>query len=124
VLVDFYGALTKRAELYEDWQAVSYLPLVERLRCPIQIHIGTEDEIISEDEVAELERLLAQHANDYELYLYPGAHHAFHDNTDRRHAPAHAALAQERAFAYLAARLSGRVPDTAPEVGVATSFLA
>ncbi len=74
VIVDSYGALTKRAELCEDWQAVSYLPLVERLHCPIQIHIGTDDEIISGDEVAELERLLAEHGKDYELYLYPGAH--------------------------------------------------
>ena len=29
--------------LCEDWNAVSYLPLVERLSCPIQIHVGTAD---------------------------------------------------------------------------------
>lgn len=105
LFVDFYGALTKRGELCEDWQPLSYLPLVERLSCPIQIHIGTADEIISAEEVAEFERLLKAHGKDYELYLYEGDGHAFHDDTDRRHSPDNAATAQARAFEYLRRRL-------------------
>jgi carboxymethylenebutenolidase len=105
VFVDFYGALTKRPELCEDWRPLSYLPLVRDLRCPIQIHVGTADAIISAEEVAEFERLLREHGKDYELYTYPGAGHAFHDDTDRRFAPDHAATAQARAFEYLRERL-------------------
>jgi len=105
VFVVFYGALTKRPELCDDWQALSYLPLVRDLNCPIQIHVGTDDAIISAAEVAEFERLLREHGKDYELYTYPGAGHAFQDDPDRRYAPDHAATAQARAFEYLRERL-------------------
>jgi carboxymethylenebutenolidase len=105
LFVDFYGALTKRAELTEDGQAVAYLSLVPELSCPIQVHVGAEDEILSPAEVDEFERLLQQHGKDYEVYRYPGARHAFHDDTNRRYSPDNAALAQQRAFDYLTRRL-------------------
>jgi carboxymethylenebutenolidase len=105
LFVDFYGALTKRAELTEDGQAVAYLSLVKHLSCPIQVHVGEEDEIISAPELAEFERLLGEHARDFELYRYPGARHAFHDDTNRRYSPENAALAQQRTFDYLTRRL-------------------
>lgn len=101
VFVDFYGALTKPAAYTEDWTAVSYLPLVPRLSCPIQVHVGTADEAISESEVAALEQSLQGHGKLHELHRYPGARHAFHDDTDPRYSRGQAALAEERTFRFL-----------------------
>jgi carboxymethylenebutenolidase len=103
--VDFYGALTKPAAYTEDWTAVSYLPLVPGLSCPIQVHVGTEDEVISESEVAAFEELLERHGRQYELYRYQSAKHAFHDDTDPRYSPDNAVLAEERTFRFLSEHL-------------------
>lgn len=105
VFVCFYGALTKRAELAEDFVAVSYVPLLKDLSCPMQFIVGREDEIIPAAEVDELERVLTQYGKDFEIHRFEDAKHAFHDDTNRRYAPEQAAEAQRRAFAYLAERL-------------------
>jgi carboxymethylenebutenolidase len=76
--VDCYGAFvtgTPPAEyVLKVTNLVDQLP---KLACPLLGLFGAEDTHPSPDEVAELERILAENGKQFELHSYPDAGHAF-----------------------------------------------
>lgn len=78
----------------------SRIPLLPKLRAPVQFHFGTNDQAIPKEQIDALEEALPTSARPAELFRYPGAGHAYHDDT---HPNYHAEAAQqtwERALAF------------------------
>ena len=74
--ISFYGQL-RYAEL-SDNKPVSPIDTVEELGCPLLGHFGEADPLVSVEHVMELQkRVQGQPA---EIYTYPGAGHAFHED--------------------------------------------
>lgn len=78
----------------------SRLPLLPRLRAPVQFHFGDNDEAIPADQIDLLDKALPSSATDTELHRYPGAGHAYHDDTHPNHHPQAAADTWRRAIAF------------------------
>lgn len=76
--VAFYGAQPKA----ED---------VPRIKCPVQLHYAGLDERINAG-IPAYEEALKKAGVIYELYLYPGVNHAFHNDTSEARYNADAAL--------------------------------
>ncbi len=107
-LVDLYGAIRRLSYGPSGPEQSSYLPLVPQLSCPIQYHVGDQDHVCPMVEVEALREALARHGKEAEFYVYPGAVHAFHDDTlPERYHPAAAALFWERAVVFLHRHLGG-----------------
>jgi carboxymethylenebutenolidase len=99
--VDFYGAISRVEYTPNGEERRSYLPLARDLACPIQYHVGDQDPVCPMDEVELLREELAIHGKPAEFYVYPGAVHAFHDDTlPQRYHPEAAALAWERGLEF------------------------
>ncbi|MHB8681235.1 MAG: dienelactone hydrolase family protein [Acidimicrobiales bacterium] len=81
--VDCYGAFVLRQP--PEGAPRSIQPVADRvanLSCPLLGLFGADDQFPAPDEVADLEKLLAEHGKAYEFHTYEGAGHAFF-NTDR-----------------------------------------
>ncbi|HXW78521.1 MAG TPA: dienelactone hydrolase family protein [Acidimicrobiales bacterium] len=81
--VDCYGAFV--VEPLPEGFPLKIKPLSDRVKdlsCPLLGLFGTEDQHPSPDNVAELEKLLAEHGKSYEFHSYADAGHAFF-NVDR-----------------------------------------
>jgi carboxymethylenebutenolidase len=92
--VSFYG----RQPATED---------VPRIRCPLQLHYAGLDERINAG-IAAFEAALRQAGVEYELHLYEGVNHAFHNDTaPARYDEAAAKLAWQRTLAFLRRHLGG-----------------
>jgi len=80
------------------------------LRCPVQMHVGTEDHF----EPAALETIgesLRARGDGSELFVYEGAHHAFmNDQRPEAYSPADTDLAFQRAIAFFTEKLGAPVP--------------
>jgi carboxymethylenebutenolidase len=80
------------------------------LRCPVQMHVGTEDHF----EPAALETIgksLGARGDGSELFVYEGAHHAFmNDQRPEVYRPEDSDLAFERAFGFFTEKLGAPVP--------------
>lgn len=83
--VVFYGNIFNRA-ITEKTPKHPY-DLIANIRCPLLGIFGEADTIIPLDHVAKLREALTSHRKTFELYTYPGAQHAFHNDTspDRYH---------------------------------------
>jgi dienelactone hydrolase len=75
-VVDFYGQL-RYAERGEN-KPRSPLDVIGTIDCPLLAHYGDADHLIPREEVGELQSRVA--AKPAEVYLYPGAGHAFHED--------------------------------------------
>jgi carboxymethylenebutenolidase len=76
--VDCYGAAI--VSPLPEGSPVKMSPLVGRVKdlsCPLLGLFGEEDQHPSPEEVAVLEKNLAEHGKTYEFHSYPGAGHAF-----------------------------------------------
>ena len=58
-------------------------PDFSKIRCPVLGHFGDEDEFVSVDAAKALEQEMRDAGVDAELEFYPGAGHAFFNDTDR-----------------------------------------
>jgi carboxymethylenebutenolidase len=80
------------------------------LRCPVQMHVGTEDHF----EPAALKTIggsLGARGDGSELFVYEGAHHAFmNDQRPEVYRPGDSDLAFERAVAFFTEKLGAPVP--------------
>ncbi len=98
--VSWYGMLR-----YAETDAIkpaSPLDLAPELRCPYLGLFGEEDAFIPNADVAELRAILAREGKVYEIVTYPGAGHAFFNDTRAdAYRPAVAADAWSRALAFL-----------------------
>lgn len=98
--VDFYGPIIVKAEVTPDGKERSYLPVAQALSCPMQYHVGDQDVVCPPAHVAQLRALLESYKKQAEFFVYPGAEHAFHDDSARRYAPESAQLAWSRALKF------------------------
>jgi len=103
-LVDFYGAVVEGQS--PDSAGFSFLPFARDLSCPMQYHVGEEDNVCPMDQVEQLRAELDRHHKSAVFFTYPGASHAFHDDSaPRRYRPEAAALAWRRAMGFFAEHL-------------------
>ncbi len=102
--VSFYGML--RAEPRPPRKPWCPLELVPELRCPLLALFGADDPLIPLADVRELERALGRAGKDFEVEVYPGAGHAFlNDTRPDAYRPEAAERAWRRAIGFLRARL-------------------
>jgi carboxymethylenebutenolidase len=72
---------------------------VPRIQAPLMIHYAGLDERINAGWPA-FEAALRAHGKRYEMHMYEGANHGFHNDTTPRYDEAAARLAQERTIAF------------------------
>jgi carboxymethylenebutenolidase len=109
----FYGLLTHRRGILHAPEGLDParkphepVSLAPQLRCPLLAFFGEEDEFIAADEVRELERGLSRSGQPHEVVLYPGAGHAFmNDTRPAAFRPQAAADAWGRLLAFFARHL-------------------
>lgn len=80
-LVSIYGNVVLSGDFTEDRQPIDRIPSVTSLDCPFQLHAGTEDFTIPEDQLQRLEAELPKSGQPYEIHRYPGANHIFADGS-------------------------------------------
>jgi carboxymethylenebutenolidase len=73
--VPWYGML--RAQSQDDANPEHALDAIARLRCPVLALFGGEDALIPQSDVAELEKRAREKRLPLEAVVYPGAGHAF-----------------------------------------------
>lgn len=102
--VSFYGMV--RAERRPPRKPWSPLELAPQLGCPLLALFGAADPLIPLADVRELERILREAGKDFEIEVYPGAGHAFlNDTRPDAYRPEAAARAWRRAIDFLRRRL-------------------
>lgn len=78
---------------------------VSRIKAPLLLHYGGLDERINKG-IPSFEAALKKEAVDYSLYIYPGAKHAFNNDTNpERYNQEAAQLAWKRTIAFLSEKL-------------------
>lgn len=96
--VSFYGSL-KYSEITEA-KPVSPLDTVQELSCPLLGHYGEDDPLVPLEHVLELRNQLRNRPS--EIYTYPGAGHAFHEDFRKEvYRPVAAQEAWKRTLTYL-----------------------
>jgi carboxymethylenebutenolidase len=79
---------------------------VPQIKAALQLHYAGTDERVNAG-IAAYEEALKQAGTSYELHLYPGVQHAFHNDTSAARYNAEAAkLAWERTITFLKAKLA------------------
>jgi carboxymethylenebutenolidase len=96
--VTFYPGNTGR-----PWGRDTPSPLerTQEIHCPVQGHFGNDDKNPSPEDRERLAAELAKHNKVHELFAYPGAGHAFMDDTKESYRPQAATEAWPRALAFL-----------------------
>jgi len=116
--VPFYGMLRYAEGLDPARKPRSPLEALADLRCPVLGLYGEEDAIIPVADVRELEERLAKSPHGGEVRLYPGAGHAFmNDTRPEMYRPAAAADAWPRAVAFLRKGTESTNQPAAPRGG-------
>jgi carboxymethylenebutenolidase len=102
--VTFYPGNTARA-----WGRDIPSPLERsgEIHCPVQGHFGEDDKNPSPEDRQKLDAELTKHGKHHEFYSYPGASHAFMDNTKPSFRPAAEAAAWPRMIDFLRRHLVG-----------------
>jgi len=105
--VSFYGMVRYDAGLDPARKPRSPLEAVPDLRCPVLGLYGEEDAFIPVADVEELRHRLAAAGKDFDVRLYPGAGHAFmNDTRPAAYRPEAAADAWRRMLAFFRERLA------------------
>ncbi len=103
--VSWYGML--RYPEHNERKPISPLELAPRLACPYLGLFGAEDGLIPNADVAELEAILTREQKTFAIKSYPGAGHAFFNDTrPDAYRPAAAVDAWPRAVAFLREHLA------------------
>jgi len=102
--VSWYGML--RYAEKSAHRPVGPLDLAAQLRCPYLGLFGADDQLIQPADVAELRAILERAHKQFEIDTYPGAGHAFFNDTrPDTYRPQVAAVAWPRALAFLRTHL-------------------
>jgi carboxymethylenebutenolidase len=103
----FYGMVRYAPGLDPARKPHEPLDAVARIRCPVLGLYGEEDALIPPADVDQLRHRLAESGQPFEIRLYPGAGHAFmNDTRPAMYRPDAAADAWPRLVAFLRERLS------------------
>jgi len=97
----WYGAAAKREWEITERQPKPLEDILARLPCPVFGAFGTDDHIISVDDVLRFRGALEERGKSYEIHLYKGAPHGWLNNTmpgRYRAAQAHAAWMAQQEF--------------------------
>jgi carboxymethylenebutenolidase len=106
--VVFYGMLAYAKGLDPAKKPRAPLDAVSALSCPFLGLFGADDALIPVSDVEELERRLAKTGHPYAVHLYPGAGHAFmNDTRPEMYRPAVAQDAWRRMVLFFRERLGG-----------------
>ncbi|MCW5668768.1 MAG: dienelactone hydrolase family protein [Hydrogenophaga sp.] len=93
-----------------DGQARSRIALAPKIAAPMQLHFGEADEAIALDQAQALKDALETRAPvPVDFHLYPGARHAYMDDTLDRYSPEAAKLTYGRMVAFFRGHL--KVPS-------------
>lgn len=76
-----YGATSSRAEARPDGKFLDRTLVADKLQCPVQIHHGEADRAVPIDDARAMVEKLKESGQEIEFYTYPGADHAYHDDT-------------------------------------------
>ena len=96
-----YPGITVPGPWRPDGKELSRLGAISRLSCPLQIHFGTEDMAVPRPQRDELREALQAVRPATEFHDYPGANHAFQDDTHPNFDAAAAELSWERSLTFL-----------------------
>ena len=77
----WYGAASKREWEVTEKQPQSLDEIIAKLPCPMFGAFGSDDHIISVDDVRRLRGALEEHGKSYEIHLYEGAPHGWLNDT-------------------------------------------
>ena len=84
-----------------DGKDKSRLDLAARVKCPLQLHFGDNDEAIPLEQTLRLKaELEANSPRPVDFHIYPGGRHAYMDRTLDRYCPEAAAETYERFVAF------------------------
>jgi carboxymethylenebutenolidase len=105
--VAFYGMLSHEPGLDPAKKPRSPLDAIRDLTCPVLGLYGEEDALIPVADVQELEKRLREKGRRFEVKLYPGAGHAFlNDTRPQLYRPEAAADAWQRMVRFFRAELA------------------
>lgn len=99
--VVLYGIPILPPQYRPDGVARSRIAVAPDIRVPLQAHFGGADAAIPADQVAALDAALATAVQPVEFHVYPGAGHAYHDETHPNHDRAAADLTWKRMVTFL-----------------------
>jgi carboxymethylenebutenolidase len=110
-VVPFYGQLVTKAfpgmpPPPANVHKLSPMDLVDGLTVPLQGHYAGKDRTISMDEIKQMEQRFKTGSKNAELFLYPDAEHAFHNDTRGSYLEASAKQAMTRTIDFLRRQLS------------------
>jgi carboxymethylenebutenolidase len=96
-----YAAPIVPADYRPDRQPLSRIALAPLMGCPVQLHVGEDDETIPFEQALTFESALeSESPQPVEFYTYPGARHAYMDDTGERYSPEAAELTYRRVAAF------------------------
>lgn len=99
--VVFYGSTDVRGEVRPDGKPVDRTQSARLLQCPIQVHHGDADRSVRFADAQRMVEALKASRQPVEFHVYPGADHAFHDDTHPQYHAEAAPLAWKRAMEFL-----------------------
>jgi carboxymethylenebutenolidase len=102
IAAEMGGAVAAAAPFYG---AAAETSSVGKIRAPLLIHYAENDERINAMWPA-FEKALKAAGVPYEMHMYPGTQHGFHNNSTPRYNEAAAKLAWERTMAFFRKRLA------------------
>jgi carboxymethylenebutenolidase len=109
-VVPFYGPMVNKSfpgmpPPPANVHKLNPMDLVDGLTIPLQGHYGGKDRTIGLDEVKQMEQRFKTGSKNAELFLYPDAEHAFHNDTRPSYLEASAKQAMTRTMDFLRRQL-------------------
>jgi carboxymethylenebutenolidase len=103
--VAYYPNIIVAGHWRPDGAPLSRAAVAARLSCPLQVHFGEADMAVPSAEQRLLETALKDARQPVEFHRYPGANHAFHDDTHPSYHREASLASWPRALAFLAHHL-------------------
>jgi carboxymethylenebutenolidase len=92
-------------EYTEARRSLSRIAVAPGLRCPLQAHFGEDDQVIPLEQAHALAAAAKSSELPVELHVYPGANHAYHDDTHPNYHADAARLSWDRALEFFGTHL-------------------
>ena len=99
--VAYYGTVVTSADSRADGKPLDRADNAHLLQCPIQIHHGDADRAVDVSESRRMVAALKKSGQPVEAHVYPGADHAYHDDTHPHHHVEASALSWTRTLDFL-----------------------